>query len=208
MNALACPDMLPVAPVFRGLPPLRTVTMPVEFDSIELVRAIAARADRAAFARLFEHWAPRIKAYVLRLGAAADLAEEIAQETMLTIWRKAGQYDPARATIGAWIFTIARNLRIDALRRQRFLAPEADESETASLEPGADTMIAAGQAARRVGSALASLPPEQAEVLRLSFFEDRPHAEIERRLGVPLGTVKSRLRLAMAKLRVLLDDLK
>jgi RNA polymerase sigma-70 factor (ECF subfamily) len=170
-----------------------------------LIRSIAERGDRAAFAALFTHYAPRIKAYMLRLGAGNELAEETAQEAMLAVWRKAALFDPARASASAWIFTIARNLRIDALRHARLALAESDPVP----EPppaGADAAIDAARRAKRLRQALATLPAEQAEVIRLSFFDDRPHAEIERALEIPLGTVKSRLRLAMAKLRLLLED--
>jgi RNA polymerase sigma factor (sigma-70 family) len=111
-----------------------------------------------------------------------------------------------RASAAAWIFTIARNLRIDAARRAQ-LAPQAiDLSDERPSEPLADTILAAEDRARRVRDALAELSEQQAEVIRLFFFDERPHAEIERALGIPLGTVKSRLRLAMGRLRILLDD--
>jgi RNA polymerase sigma-70 factor (ECF subfamily) len=186
--------------------PRRFMTRQLADDAASLIGAIRENADRQAFMRLFEHFAPRVKAYALRLGAATDLADEIAQETMLTVWRKAALFDPARATASAWIFAIARNLRVDAVRRARFVTYESEIPETESPEPGADMLIGAAELAGRLHLALAALPPEQSEVIRLSFFDDRPHAEIEHALGIPLGTVKSRLRLAMAKLRSLLDD--
>ncbi len=173
-------------------------------DAAALIRAIAEQRDRAAFAALFVQYAPRLKAYVRRLGAADDAAEEIVQETMLMVWRKAALFDPARAAPSTWIFTILRNLRIDMLRRARPLPPELAAGEPA--EPAdADDLIDAAQRTARLRAALASLPAEQAEVVRLSFFDERPHAEIERALGIPLGTVKSRLRLAMARLRRVLE---
>lgn len=182
-----------------GLPPV---------DGGALIAAIAARGDREAFAALFGHFAPRVKGYLRRLGLADAQAEELAQETMLAVWRRAEQFDPAAGSASAWIFTIARNLRIDAVRRDR-LAPRLELLAEEPLPPPvADTVIQSAQFAERVREALARLPAEQAEVIRLSFFDDRPHAEIERRLGIPLGTVKSRLRLAMTRLRALLDDLR
>lgn len=173
-----------------------------------LLAAIAARGDREAFAALFCHFAPRVKGYLLRLGLADAEAEELAQETMLTVWRRAELFDPAIGSAAAWIFTIARNLRVDAVRRDR-LAPRLELMAEEPLPPPAiDAAMQSVQHAERVRAALASLPPEQAEVVRLSFFDDRPHAEIERALGIPLGTVKSRLRLAFARLRALLDDIR
>lgn len=177
-------------------------------DGNALLAAIAVRGDRDAFATLFGHFAPRVKGYLLRLGLPDAQAEELAQETMLTVWRRAEQFDPASGGAAAWIFTIARNLRIDAVRRDR-LAPRLELlAEEPPPPPAADAAIEATQHTDRVRAAMARLPAEQAEVVRLSFFDDRPHAEIERALGIPLGTVKSRLRLAMTRLRALLDDIR
>jgi RNA polymerase sigma-70 factor (ECF subfamily) len=174
----------------------------------DMIGAIAAHSDRAAFAVLFGHFAPRVKSYMLRLGAEPSLAEELAQETLLAVWRKAAAFDPAKAAASTWIFTIARNLRIDAARRDRRGAdPAEDASDAPDPEPTPDAILAASQSEARVRSALLDLPPEQAEVVRLSFFSDKPHAEIAEELKLPLGTVKSRLRLAMGRLRDLLGDL-
>lgn len=177
-------------------------------DGSALLAAIATRGDREAFATLFAHFAPRVKGYLMRLGLPDARAEELAQETMLTVWRRAEQFDPATDGAAAWIFTIARNLRVDAARRDRVMPRLELLAEEPPPPPSADAAIQSAQHTERVRAALARLPDEQAEVVRLSFFDDRPHAEIERALGIPLGTVKSRLRLAMARLRALLDDMK
>jgi RNA polymerase sigma-70 factor (ECF subfamily) len=171
-----------------------------------LICAIAARADRAAFAALFSEFAPRVKAYLQRLGLDNATAEEQAQEALLVVWRKAAQFDPSRATAAAWIFTIARNLGIDTARRAQRIGPMPDLADEPTTEPTADAILAAGDRSARVRTALAALPREQADVIRLAFFDDRPHADIEHALGIPLGTVKSRLRLAMSRLRGLLDE--
>ena len=173
----------------------------------ELIGAIAGDADRSAFAALFGHFAPRVKSYMLRLGAPPTLAEELAQETLLAVWRKAAAFDAAKAAPSTWIFTIARNLRIDAARRERRRQVADDPTDAPEAEPGPDAQLAALQSEGRIRTALGRLPPEQAEVVRLSFFSDKPHAEIAAELDLPLGTVKSRLRLAMARLRELLGDL-
>lgn len=170
-----------------------------------LILRIAASADRAAFAALFQHFAPRVKSYGLRLGATAAAAEELAQDTLLAVWRKAARFDPARASASTWIFTIARNLRIDAVRRERPAPPPDDDADPSPL---ADTLLSGAEQDGRVRRALDSLPPEQLEVIRLSFFSEAPHAAIAETLGLPLGTVKSRLRLAMTRLRGLLEDLR
>jgi RNA polymerase sigma-70 factor (ECF subfamily) len=174
-------------------------------DAAALIVAIARDRDRDAFAKLFAYYAPRLKAYMLRLGARGDFAEEMAQETMLTVWRKAALFDPARAAPAAWIFTILRNRRIDVLRRARLALTEIDPSDEQAPPPMADGELDARQRIARLRAALATLPSEQADVVRLSFFDERPHAEIERVLGIPLGTVKSRLRLAMMRLRHILE---
>jgi RNA polymerase sigma-70 factor (ECF subfamily) len=176
-------------------------------DPIRLIQAIAARGDRAAFAALFSHFAPRVKGYLLRLGASAASAEELAQETMLAVWRKAALFDPSRAGASTWIFTIARNLRIDALRRDRPAPAEGDPSDERP-EPQADAVMLAAEREARVRAALKALPPEQVEIVELSFFSEEPHSAIAERLGLPLGTVKSRLRLAMGRLRAILEDVR
>ncbi|MGI8841016.1 MAG: sigma-70 family RNA polymerase sigma factor [Caulobacteraceae bacterium] len=168
--------------------------------------AIAQHGDRAAFATLFGHFAPRVKSYLLRMGAAPESAEELAQETLLTVWRRAAAFDPGRAAASTWIFTIARNLRFDALRRERRPAVAVDPSDAATASAAPDTILAALQDESRVGRAIAELPPEQARVVRLAFFSDKPHSRIAEELDLPLGTVKSRLRLAMARLRNLLEE--
>ena len=179
-------------------------TSPAE-SFADMIAAIAASADRSAFAALFGHFAPRVKSYMLRLGAAPPLAEELAQETLLTVWRKAAAFDRAKAAPSTWIFTIARNLRIDALRRERPApAPENDMD----LSPLADAVLSGAEQDGRVREALRRLPPEQLQVIELSFFSEAPHSAIAERLGLPLGTVKSRLRLAMVRLRALLEDLR
>ena len=163
--------------------------------------------DRQAFAVLFRHYAPRIKTYLRKLGAEDNLAEDLAQEAMLTVWSRAALFDPTRANAGTWIFAIARNLRIDRLRREKRPEMAWDDPEMVpDPAPPADQAVATQQGERQVRGALALLPDEQAEVVTLSFYEDTPHAEIAARLGIPLGTVKSRLRLAMKRLRANLGD--
>ncbi|MEF7615867.1 sigma-70 family RNA polymerase sigma factor [Aquincola sp. MAHUQ-54] len=195
--------------------------MPKSDELNELASAVATHGDRQAFAALFKHFAPRVKAYLMRSGSAEALAEELAQETMVSVWRKAASFDPARAQVSTWIFTIARNLRIDHHRRQggalaegiaATAAPAADEADAPGLEPqtpcplpALDEQVGAREREHGVRQALAQLPSEQAQLLRLSFFEGQPHAWIAGELQIPLGTVKSRIRLAVKQLRRLLD---
>jgi RNA polymerase sigma-70 factor (ECF subfamily) len=182
------------------------MTEPAPDPALRLMRAVAERADRTAFAELFAMFAPKVKAYLLRLGLPAARAEELAQETMLVVWRRAAQFDPDSTGAAAWVFTIARNLRIDAARRDRIAVPDADPTDDPPPPAQADALVDAARSSARVRAALGQLSAEQAEVVRLAFFDDRPHGEIERALGIPLGTVKSRLRLAMGRLRALLGE--
>jgi RNA polymerase sigma-70 factor (ECF subfamily) len=175
-------------------------------DPGALVCAIAANQDRQAFALLFKRFAPRVKAYLMRSGMGASAAEEVAQEAMLSVWRKAAYFDPARGGVSTWIFTIARNLRIDRLRKERLPDTfDVEPSEEADPPPSAEATVLAVERDARVRQALGALPEEQAVVVRLSFLSDKPHGEIARELGIPLGTVKSRVRLAMKRLRDMLD---
>jgi RNA polymerase sigma-70 factor (ECF subfamily) len=172
-----------------------------------LLVSVARHRDKQAFAGLFQYYAPRVKSYLMRQGAEDAVAEELAQETLLTAWRKADRFDPTKASAGTWIFTVARNLRIDALRKGR--RPEFDVDDPAFVpdaETAPDDALQAGQMRVKVREALEQLPEEQATVIRLSFFEDKPHGEIATQLALPLGTVKSRLRLAMRRVRTLLGE--
>ncbi len=172
-----------------------------------LIKDMAEQRCRESFAELFSRFAPKLKGYLLKLGCRPEQAEELAQETLLTVWRKADYFDPARAAASTWIFTLARNLRIDAIRRER--RPD-DWMDDPGLQPEApspvDVVLAAGEREAQLRQAIVALPQDQAEVVRLSFFSDKPHSEISRQLGVPLGTVKSRLRLAMTRLRAAMED--
>ncbi len=170
--------------------------------AIALIEAIAERGDRQAFAQLFEHYAPRVKRYLLRSGAEAAAAEELAQEVMVLVWRKAGSFDASRAGASTWIFTIARNKCIDRFRRQR--RPEYDPEDpllVTARAPEGDARVAGGQRAEALRAALEALPPAQASILRRAYFRGMSLRAIAEEDGVPLGTVKSRVRLALARLR-------
>ncbi|HYJ35592.1 MAG TPA: sigma-70 family RNA polymerase sigma factor [Rhizomicrobium sp.] len=170
-----------------------------------LLGRVAREQDRAAFAALFGHFAPRVKAYLLRLGAPGPLAEDLAQEALLSLWRKAHLFDPAKASAATWLFTIARNLRIDAIRREK--RPELEpEDFLPQPEAAADDGLARTDEENRLRASLKHLPADQSQVVELSFFADKPHSEIARQLGIPLGTVKSRLRLALARLKRALGE--
>lgn len=176
-------------------------------DLAACIGAIAARQDRAAFAELFKFYAPRIKTMLMRAGAAAEVAEELAQDTLLVVWRKAAQYDPSRASAAAWIFTIARNLRTDKLRQEQRAKLFAMHETSDTEEPERpDDVFENSEQQARVRAALCELPEEQLRVVQLSFIEGRVHGDIAKLLNLPLGTVKSRLRLAISRLRNLLGE--
>jgi RNA polymerase sigma-70 factor (ECF subfamily) len=177
---------------------------PGEFS--DLITAIARDRDKAAFVRLFAFFAPRIKALMMQLGAPAPRAEEIAQDTMLAVWTKAQMFDPAGASASGWIYRIAKNLHVDGLRRDRRISASAVVETEPEGVPLPDALLSERENQSRVRAAIAALTPDQLRVVTLSFFEDKPHAEIAKELSIPLGTVKSRLRLAMQRLRDLLDS--
>ena len=174
----------------------------------DLMSAVAERRDRKAFMGLFQLFAPRVKAYLMRQGADKATAEDLAQDVLLTVWHRAAQFDRQKASASTWIFTIARNRRIDVLRRAR--RPEIDPEDPLLVrEPEAtpDHHVETAQRNARLRAAVAKLPEEQEKLLRLVYFEDKSHSVIAEELSLPLGTVKSRLRLAMAKLRAALETL-
>ncbi len=171
--------------------------------------AIAERQDREAFGRLFGHFAPRLKRFLMQGGSPDAQAEELAQEALAAVWRKAATFDPARAGASTWIFTIARNLRVDLLRRGHGME-QADDAfdfeQVEADEPPCEDQVHAARQGERLRGALALLSPEQQQVLRLSYYEDESHSRIAAVLGLPLGTVKSRVRMAVLQLRKLMDD--
>jgi len=167
-----------------------------------LVERVARNRDRAAFETLFDHYMPRLSAYLCRLGCDVALAEEVAQDAMMALWRKADQFDPAKASVGAWLYRIARNRRIDLARRAHGGTVELDKAPAPIDDgPTPDEAFAAHQRETLVARAMKGLPSEQLRLVRLAFFEERSHSEIASETGLPLGTVKSRIRLAFGRLR-------
>lgn len=177
-----------------------------KLDLAGLLVAVGARRDVDAFETLFRHFAPRVKSYMARQAGDGQAAEELMQETMVAVWNKADRFDPAKGAASTWIFTIARNLRIDAFRRDK--RPEFDPNDPAFVPDDvapADEMFEAQEASTQLHQAMATLPEEQKTLLKLAFFEDHSHSAIATSLNMPIGTVKSRLRLAFSKLRAALD---
>jgi RNA polymerase sigma factor (sigma-70 family) len=169
-------------------------------DWTALVFRVRDHQDRAAFAALFRHFAPRVKGFLMKSGAGATMAEECAQDVMATLWQKAHQFDPARASVGTWVYTIARNRRIDMLRKSLRAEPE-DLDWGPDSEPDQAEIYEAQQETQRLGRALAVLPDKQRALIERAYYGDLSHSEIAAETGLPLGTIKSRIRLALDRLR-------
>lgn len=169
-------------------------------DWVALMVRVRDDQDRVAFARLFRHFAPRVKAFLMRSGASETLAEECTQDVMATLWTKAQMFDPARASVSTWIFTIARNKKIDALRKLRRPEPE-DLPWGPEAEPDQADAMALRQESDRLKTAIKALPEKQRELIERAYFGDLSHSEIAEITGLPLGTIKSRIRLALERLR-------
>lgn len=164
------------------------------------MQRVAKSQDRQAFSELFAHFAPRVKAFLMKSGADASLAEECSQDVLATVWRKAHMFDPARASVATWVFTIARNRKIDALRKQRRPEPE-DLTWGPEAEPDQAEVMTMQQETARLASAIAELPKKQRDLIEQAYFGDLSHSEIASATGLPLGTIKSRIRLALERLR-------
>lgn len=174
----------------------------------DMLDAVAVSKDRVAFARLFDYFAPRIKGFMRKRGVQAAQAEDLAQDVMLTVWNRASLFKKDQGSVSTWLFTIARNRHIDQIRRER--RPEIDPDDPALRgEPAleGEAVVSQIEIASRLRAAIDDLPSGQIDVLKMNFFEDKPHSEIAVELGLPLGTVKSRARLALAKLRQAAQDL-
>jgi RNA polymerase sigma-70 factor (ECF subfamily) len=168
----------------------------------QLIARVANDADKQAFVELFLFFGPRVKRYLVRLGANTELADELAQDVMMQVWRKAALFEAAKSAPTTWIFRIARNRWIDEMRRsangridtaQVLLLMEATNQPAIHVEASGDEEL--------VRRALVSLPPEAFDLLILAFYEGLSHSEIAARTGAPLGTVKSRIRAAIRALR-------
>jgi RNA polymerase sigma-70 factor (ECF subfamily) len=167
---------------------------------VEHVLRIRDARDESAFAELFDHFAPRVKSFLMRSGAPEPVAEDCSQEVMATLWRKAHLFDPSRASVSTWVYTIARNRRIDVIRRER--RPEPEELPWGpEHEPEPADVVALQQESERLARAIAELPEAQRDLIRRAYFGDLSHSEIAAETGLPLGTIKSRIRLALERLR-------
>lgn len=193
--------------MFKVLAPGKQKASPLDLENstpkikwIDHLRRIQANRDQQAFAELFSYFAPRVKAFLIKSGANPGLAEECTQEVMATLWHKAHLFDPSRAGVSTWIFTIARNKKIDALRKQRRPEPE-DLAWGPEAEPEAADVLALQQETKNLSEAITRLPEQQRDLIKRAYYGDLSHSEIAAETGLPLGTIKSRLRLALVKLR-------
>jgi RNA polymerase sigma-70 factor (ECF subfamily) len=171
-----------------------------------LITRVAQNRDRQAFGQLFDHFAPRLKSFMMRKNASAELAEDLVQEAMIAVWTKAALYEPSKGSVTTWVFTIARNLRIDRIRRDVHMpTTELGDYDEPSDAPEGEELLGRKQEDGLVARALQAIPEEQRQILVLSFVEDMPQSEIATKLSIPLGTVKSRMRLAYGHLRRILE---
>jgi RNA polymerase sigma-70 factor (ECF subfamily) len=182
--------------------------MPTPGELVQLLTRVAMDGDKQAFAALFRFYAPRLKSFLGKQGYSDNECEDLVQETMLNIWRRASSFDPIKAGVSTWIYTIARNAGIDRRRREGRGASwlELTDFDDTDPDPSAEARMIASESESRVRIALTSLPAEQADVIRMTFYGEDPQADIARTLGIPLGTVKSRVRLALARLRKTMED--
>lgn len=174
-------------------------------DWSALMCAVRDHGDRAAFARLFRHFAPRVRSYLVKSGASPAQAEECAQDVMATLWQKARLFDPGRASVATWVFTIARNRMIDMIRRDRRPDPEPMPWDR-EAEPDQAEVYAAAEESRQLSAALEALPETQRSLIRRAYYGDLSHSELAVETGLPLGTIKSRIRLALERLRARMSE--
>ncbi len=188
MSAIALPAIVPL--------------VPDPTEDVELVRRVSGR-DPDALRALYDRYGAMVHGMAYRILGDRQLAEDCAQEVFVSLWRGAGRFDPARARLTTWLFTITRNTAIDMVRRRssRRAEPLPDDWQAADESPDTAELVAAAESSERVASALGELPQPQLEALSLAYFEGLSHAEIAERLGLPLGTVKGRIRLALDRLR-------
>jgi RNA polymerase sigma-70 factor (ECF subfamily) len=173
--------------------------------------AVRDARDRQAFAALFDHFAPRLKGFIMRAGTGSGQAEEIVQDVMLTVWRKADQFDPRKAQVSAWVYQIAKNRQIDVLRKENRPVPEElkpDELRDANNEPDVSQILAVEQEADQLKQAIAKLKPDQRDMIEKAYLGELTHQEIKAQTGLPLGTIKSRIRLGLERLRHDLKDVR
>jgi RNA polymerase sigma-70 factor (ECF subfamily) len=215
MSAAALPIFGPILglPMFAAqhcrVTVLRWRPMNEREQHAKLLQRVTKHGDRAAFAELFAHFAPRVKGFLMRGGASSQQAEELVQEVMLVVWSRAKTFDASRAAVSTWVFTIARNKRIDRIRKHKYAQVDLEDPALVKSErPSPESEAAHHQRSQAVRAALEDLPAPQREVLHSAYFEGRSQSEIAARLDLPIGTVKSRTRLATRSLQEKLATLR
>lgn len=185
----------------------RPLSPPDSEIATRLISAIARDRSESAFAELFDTWSGRLKRFFVCGGIDADRAEELTHDVLLTVWRRADSFDVDRASGGTWLYTLARNRRIDELRVRGRPAPRAEDLAWDGVcSPPADGAFEGAERRETLQAALDALPPEQFAVLRWTFFDGKTLSEAAGGSGLPLGTIKSRARLALARLRRVLHS--
>ena len=186
-----------------------SVSPATKADHQRLLAKVAEEGDRDAFREIFAYFGPRLKTVMLKAGADPATADDLVQDVMMTVWRKVDLYAPHKGAVSTWIFTIARNARIDWHRRGASQPyDDLDDLELASDEGDGETETFVNQRCECVAAAMNELPDDQRKIIECAFVEDLSQSEISERLAIPLGTVKSRMRLAYAKLKERLEALK
>ena len=182
--------------------------MPASYsEQTQWMLAVRDQRDKAAFGALFDHFAPRLKAFIMRSGLGSGQAEEIVQDVMLAVWRKSDQFDPHRAQVSAWIYQIARNRQIDVIRKENRPVPE-ELAEEPGTEPDAGQIMGLEQETGLLKAALSKLKPDQRDVIEKAYLGELSHQQISDQTGLPLGTIKSRIRLGLERLRYELKELR
>ena len=177
-----------------------------ELDLRSFLKDVGETQDRLAFSNLFKYFAPRLKSFFVKLGCTETQAEEIIQEVMIAVWTKANTYNSDKSSVSTWIYTIAKNKRIDKIRKERkHFTVESDESLEIPMPSKQEEEILASELSEKISNTLKFLPKEQAELLKLSYFYEKTHTDIANDLNIPLGTVKSRIRLALSKMKNLVE---
>ncbi len=176
-------------------------------DELSLcIELIGKNQDKSAFGTVFRYFAPRLKSFLVKAGSTDSQAEEVIQEVMIAVWTKSYTYDSSKSSVSTWIYTIARNKRIDKIRKEkRHYLSESDEGLEIPVDSTQEKEIFSAQVSNCLKKYMASLPKEQSMLLKLSYFYNKTHADISEELKIPLGTVKSRIRLALTKMRHLVE---
>ena len=183
-----------------------TFSVNTDDDLTVCIDLIGKNQDKLAFNNIFRYFAPRLKSFLVKAGSTDTQAEEVIQEVMIAVWTKSSTYNSDKSSVSTWIYTIARNKRIDKIRKEkRHYLSESDEGLEIPVDSTQEKEIFATQVSSSLKRYMSNLPEEQSKLLKLSYFYNKTHADISEELKIPLGTVKSRIRLALTKMRHLVE---